>query len=323
MSNHLRHCPKHRKPLPCVHCAAAQPIIQPVTIPGFVPEGSSIAQVNKETDKKEIEKNHAELDRQAERSRNYRKFKREKLEAIKKALRTPIAEIKAVAEARDKAIKNPGSMSQGKFLTDAPTSKGRLENVGNLDLVSAARSRSVVLGCSTIDHETGEAFWPDNDRRHVKPEGVGDGDNEKAPVGRVIGSELPVARTKFKVRLGDDSGRERAIQELIREYVEECVEGDGLIRSLCRLCQAFVKSPGDHIETVHGSENEPTHDARFGDIVSARIRRIERKEAKLQKTVRDKALEITADAKAHAEIGAIQTGYVKLNGRWIPNPSTA
>src|SRR6266851_4519778 len=25
MSSHLRHCPKHRKPLPCAHCALAKP----------------------------------------------------------------------------------------------------------------------------------------------------------------------------------------------------------------------------------------------------------------------------------------------------------
>jgi hypothetical protein len=33
MSNHLRHCPKHRKPLPCVHCALAAKSASSVTVP--------------------------------------------------------------------------------------------------------------------------------------------------------------------------------------------------------------------------------------------------------------------------------------------------
>src|SRR6266581_154124 len=39
MSNHLRHCPKHRKPLPCAHCAlAAEPAQAPAAVGVMEPE---------------------------------------------------------------------------------------------------------------------------------------------------------------------------------------------------------------------------------------------------------------------------------------------
>ena len=102
--------------------------------------------------------------------------------------------------------------------------------------------------------------------------------------------------------------------ELAHEYVREDESG----YSLCRLCQTFIAESGvDHIETVHGNENEPAHDARFGDVISLHIKRKERKEAKLQKAGRDKALEEAANAKAFAEAEATRAGYIKLNGVWV------
>ncbi len=255
-------------------------------------------------------------EKEAARQRARRRTKQEQLAAIKKALRTPIAEIKAAAEARAKAIAQPGSMSRGKYMTDAPTGKGELVPSGNIESIVAARGRSAALGSSTIDPETGEAYWPENDRQRVKPEGIGERDNEKTPPKKDVDG-LPAARQKFLVKL-NDVDREGVVRELAYEYVKEDESG-----CLCRLCQTFVTQHAvDHIETVHGDESEPTHDPRFGDLIDAYIKRQEKKEAKLRKAGRDKALEVIADANARAERDAIHAGYVKLNGKWIPKPRT-
>src|SRR5277367_3374851 len=130
MSNHFRYCPKHRKPLPCPHCALAQTVVQPNTLPGFVSddlkcdyqlfEGAWVCvycarpadmtadgpavtacaprNIKKEDSKniiKEIDRNHADKDRRAKAEKDRRKAKADQIAAIKKALQTPVAEIRA------------------------------------------------------------------------------------------------------------------------------------------------------------------------------------------------------------------------------------
>jgi hypothetical protein len=266
-----------------------------------------------EQSSKEVKTN---AEKEAARQRARRRSKQEQLAEIKKRLKVPIAQVKAAAEARAKAIARPGSMNQGKYMTDAPTGKGELIPSGNIESIAASRGRSAALGSSTIDPETGEAYWPENDRQRVKPEGIGERDNEKTPPKKDVDG-LPAARQKFLVKL-NDVDREGVVRELAYEYVKEDES-----RRLCRLCQTFVTQHAvDHIETVHGDESEPTHDARFGDIIDAHIKRQERKEARLRRAGRDKALEVIADTKARAEAGATRAGYVKLNGVWVPKPRT-
>jgi hypothetical protein len=261
-------------------------------------------------------------EKEAARSRANRKRRAEQKAAIKKAVRTPIAEIKAAAEARAKAIARPGSMNQGRYMRDAPTGKGELETGGygpkKLEDVGAARGRSVGLGSHTIDPETGEAVWSDNDRKRAQAPGLGapsDDNHETTGGAHLDESQMP---RKFVVKL-KDVDMEGAIRELAYEYVKEDESG-----RLCRLCESFVvESAADHIEAVHGDEREPSHDARFGNVINAYIEREERKEAKLRKAGRDKAREVIADAKARAEADATRAGYTKLNGKWIPKPRTA
>jgi len=262
-----------------------------------------------------------DAEKEAARQRARRRTKQEQLAEIKKRLKVPIAQVKAAAEARAKAIARPGSMNQGRYMPDAPTGKGELQTGGygseKLGTVAAARGRGVVLGSHTIDPETNEAVWPDNDRREVKPQGVGQQDNEKSPIQKTK-DDLPVARVKFVVKL-NDVDRERVVRELVYEYVEEDESG-----ALCRLCQTFITgSAAEHITVVHGDENEPAHNDRFGDLIDAYIKREERKEARLRKAGHDKALEEIADTKARAEADATRAGYVKLNGQWVPKPRTA
>ncbi len=260
-------------------------------------------------------------EKEAARQRARRRTKQEQLAAIKERLKTPITEIKAAAEARAKAIARPGSMNRGRYMPDAPTGKGELETGGygpeKLGMVAAAQSRSVELGNHTIDLETGEAVWPDNDRRGVKPQGVGQQDNEKTPSQKTKDG-LPIARAKFIVKL-NDVDIEGVIRELAYKYVKEDESG----RLCCRLCQTFVvESAADHITIVHGDENEPAHDDCFGNIIDAYIKREERKEARLRKAGRQNALEVIADTNARAEADATRAGYVKLNGQWIPKSRT-
>jgi hypothetical protein len=256
---------------------------------------------------------------EAARQRTRRKSKKEQLAEIKKRLKVPIAEVKAAAEARAKAIARPGSMNQGRYMPDAPTGKGELETGGygpeKLETVAAARGRSVGLGSHTIDSDTGEAVWSDNDRKRWQAQGLGaPSDDNYETTG---GAHLDESQTPFDVKL-NDVDKERMIGELAYEYVKEDESG-----RLCQLCQIFIaESAGDHIESVHGDENELTHDDRFGNLIDAYIKREERKEAKLRKAGRDKALEAIADTKARAEADATRAGYVKLNGEWIPKPRT-
>jgi hypothetical protein len=135
VSNHLRHCPKHRKPLPCAHCAVTAPIVQPITIPGFVSTSlpheykrykdvwvcihcnrndhsdipsadvcpkRNIATTNKASTGKEIDKKIAERERRAKAARARRKEKADQLAAIKEALKIPAAVRLAAAKEKQR-----------------------------------------------------------------------------------------------------------------------------------------------------------------------------------------------------------------------------
>jgi hypothetical protein len=127
-----------------------------------------------------------EREKAAKRARERRKRNAGQLAAIKKALRTPVAEIKKAAGEATKAEKERTrlpSMEAGRFVTDAPTGKGELVLGGGskeMDFMAGARQRGVQLGDATFDSETGDACWPEGDRRRVKPEGTGQrpGDRE-------------------------------------------------------------------------------------------------------------------------------------------------
>jgi hypothetical protein len=125
-------------------------------------------------------------EKRAQAARDRRKRQAQQLAAIKERLKIPIAVIQKEAEERAKADRHEaaqGSVNRGRYMTDAPTGKGELVTGGGseeMELIAAARDRAVALGSSNYDDETGEEFWPENDRRRVIPEGTGQrpGDRE-------------------------------------------------------------------------------------------------------------------------------------------------
>jgi hypothetical protein len=365
--NHKRHCPKHRKPLPCAHCALTTAVIQPVTIPGFVPDmpcefklydgvwfcvhcahrvtddgngppvhscsgQARIKRLNKATRRKEIDKDQAEKDRRAERERHRRKTKTDQLAAIKLALKIPIADIKAAAKVKADGSRLP-SMNQGKYMSDAPTGKGALvlQSGGKIDQIYAAICRAQALGSPTIDDETGEAFFADNDRDHWTPKGAGAPSDEKPEITGLSRGGFTYGdgeeKKKFIVDL-NTYAYDQEFRELISTYIVKSESSH-----ICRLC--YFEIPNDtitaeriaftHLYYAHGDplnvkDTKFQHDGRFGDIFDRyqkALRKQEKKQAKLAKAGREKTLEAAADQKARAEIGATKAGYIKLNGEWI------
>ena len=261
MSSHLRHCPKHRKPLPCAHCAlAAKPVVSvketqeptPITPAperfGPLPLSEEAQQLRKE--------------KEAERGRERRKKKREQLAAIKKALKTPIAEIKK-ADKDQRRLEDilrrnakPDSMNRGMTMTGGQklvTGGGSAQ----LEMIAAAAMQSEQLGASTDDG----ANWPDHDRRHVEPMGAGAEDLETV--------------SSFVVKEGTDIDWGQALQNLFRSMFVE-VEPETNHGYVCRLCRADVPSERrclEHLEKIHGNQDEPGHDSRFGNVVGKEARR--------------------------------------------------
>ncbi len=221
--------------------------------------------------------------REAERGRERRKARREQLAAIKDALKTPVREINRRAEELARALKSEHSdMNRGSFITDAPTSQGRLRYSQNIEQVAAAADRAAALGAQIYDPETGELFWPDHDRRRVEPEGTGErgngerSNNEQSTVSNgtstKLASGVPTAKRRFVVKLSKDLDREQALLNLFHR-----LSADGV----CRLCYKDFSSESDlkfheHLEEAHGDESEPEHDPRFGDVITPEVKRIKK-----------------------------------------------
>jgi len=271
---------------------------------------------------KELDKKFQERERRATAAKERRKKKADQLAAIKKALKTPIAAIKEAAKVKAEAGKLP-SMNQGKYMSDAPTGKGALvyKPASKIDQIDAAISRSVPLGSQTIDHETGEAFFADNDRERIAPEGVGASSDEKPEITGVsrdkrqkgftygYGEEEP--NRKFQVRLTGPEYQAGLDAALIACTLPQESE------TFCRLCKQGFGRIENHFTQAHGDPLEPGHDNRFGDVVQKYVKRVKRAHARLEKAGRAVALEAVADQKARAEIEAIQNGYRKLKGEWV------
>jgi|GEM_PF-6030910 len=249
------------------------------------------------------EKEKIRKEKRAQAARNRRKLQREQIAAIKEKLKTPIQEIKKLAEEKAKLDKETksSSMERGKYMTDAPPGVGELVLSGGstqMESIAAAHDRAARLGSPTSDPGTGEAFWPDNDRRHVAPQGTGsegDGDKEKS----------------FYVTLGDGTKEKKAhdynllLTSLVQKYMVEtdvfkspffycqscgakqpktesiqkcirCEAQSGTDKGylhVCRLCgtecDGFIAAK-DHIHRVHGTNSRPEHDNRYGDITTKR-----------------------------------------------------
>lgn len=288
------------------------------------PDSVEFTKAIAEQQARDAEERRAKLAKDATRKRANRKLRADQKAAIKKALKTPVAEIRAAGEACEKAIKRPGSMNAGRFMTDAPTGKGELVTGGygwnKIDAIFAVKSSN-----SSGDNEK---FWPETDRAKIQPEGVGAKKFEKPPEGTAESDDAVEQSARFRVRLnGFDSYA--MFEEIFETYFVE-VPSDKGCTYVCRLCGApfdYKRWSKGHIETVHGDELDPQHDERFGNVLLLYIEKEnkrERKRARLEKAGRENALAVAADARATAESEAAKAGYRKLNGEWIiPDSRTA
>ena len=277
----------------------------------------------------------------AQSARDRRKRNAEQLASIKEKLKTPIAEIKKAAEEQTKLDKQGqarASMKRGLFLTDAPVGKGKLVNGGynseQMELVTAARGRAAALGSPDYEQlgipksASDPAFWPENDRGRVVPEGRGQrpGDREddegedEGPDSTddardnkdERGGSAPILPgSTFQVKLNDGKQDQKEhdydllMGMLVARYcvktkvfkneffycascgakqprtesIQTCArceakngEDNGYLH-VCRLCRSecdgFIAAK-QHIDRVHGSENHPEHDDRFGDLTRRR-----------------------------------------------------
>jgi hypothetical protein len=255
------------------------------------------------------EKEKLDKEKRAKAARDRRKHQAEQLAAIKEILKTPIREIKRLAEEKAKLDKQERalfSMDRGSWMTDAPTGVGELVLAGGsneMEFVAAAHSRAEALGSPGLDIGTGEAFWAENDRRSIAPEGKGSDDSEDS------GS--------FHVRLGDGVQDKRAhdysllldklaeryfvkvevpwtsevfgneffsctscgVQQSRTQSVQRCArcgtqndKYNGYLH-VCRLCGTEcdgLVAAKQHMHRVHGGENRPEHDGRYGDLTRRR-----------------------------------------------------
>jgi hypothetical protein len=335
----FRFCPKHKKPLPCKHCemiaSAPKPIQAPPvssTVRKKIEESLAIAVVETSGPPLSIEQQKKQI--RAQQARDRRKRNAEQLAAIKEKLKTPIAEIRRAAEEQaklDRKVRALSSLRRGSFLIDAPTGKGELVTGGydseQIELVAGTRERAAILGSPTFDPETGEEYWPENDRGRVVPEGTGhrpgDGEDDEEDDGPDSTDEARDNRTErdkdapilpgttFQVKLKDGKEDQKAhdydllLGVLVSSYCAEtqifknefaycascgakqqraesvytCIRcqakngGDNGHLHICRLCgsecDGFVEAK-QHIHRVHGSESNPEHDDRFGDITRRR-----------------------------------------------------
>jgi len=301
----------------CAHCASENDMTAE-GIPAIrVCPARNIQEQNKQSIGKEIDKKQVERERRAKAARERRKARADQRAAIKKALQTPIAVIKEVIKTKAEAEKLP-SMNQGKYISDAPTGKGALvyKPTEKIEQIDAALTRAMPLGSPTIDEETDEAFFPEQDRKHVsKKMGAGSPSDEKPEITGVSSKGFTYKeepRKKFQVKLNGpeyQSGLSSAVNDFT---VEEGGE------TFCRLCEAaIIGRSEDHFKQIHGDPSEPGHDKRFGDIVQKYVKKFVRKHAKLEKAGHKIALEAAADRKIGAAIEATREGWVKVNGEWV------
>ena len=251
MSKHLRHCPKHRKSLPCPHCAvivqkpAIGPPLDEAPPDPFADRLPLVGPVRMSAEAIGVARR-----KEAERGRERRKKKREQLARMKEQLKVPVRDILRKAEELKQALGAESSdMAQGAFIAYAPTGKGRL--VYSEDIGRIADKTDVPLAGQPTDHSS----WGEHDRRNVKPEG--------------IGAEFEDTGPSFVVN-GTNLDRGQALLNLFHRLSE------GFICRLCYLDSGSRHGFERHLEQVHGDESEPKHDHRFGDIISPEAAKVKR-----------------------------------------------
>jgi hypothetical protein len=279
MSSHLRHCPKHRKPLPCAHCAVATPIIQLITVPGFISttlpheykrykdvwvcihcnhndhadtpstdvcSKRNIAIVNQTSAWKQFDKKIAERERRAKAARERRQKNADQLAAIKESLRIPAAVRIAAAREKQRQERSEPKVPQGIVFSNHYRSSGR--EVSGGDYVTEIQE--------AIDGKRAQDFGG----KRVTPQGIGhrfgmsntpDEESTRDPWTK-NSEEVAVAKPQtpiidgdiFKVKLADADWTKSPAYECIPHYFVEMLPLHYQIR--CTKCGAAQ----DDSETV-------------------------------------------------------------------------
>jgi hypothetical protein len=230
----------------------------------------------------DIEKERREKRAAAARAR--RKLHADQIKRVKEVLKIPIAQVKAEAAAKAAAEKRL-SMSAGAYMPEAPTSKGKIVTGGydssKIDYMTGLDvGEEATLGSGVASDQA------EGGRRHGTPEGNApekDFNRDEAEFNlrsrEGMHGWTESGSRGFQVRLTSDAeyDTQRALVYLLDEYFED---------SVCRLCHVDcqdVEDAKDHILAFHGDEREPNHDARFGDIVGPKVKKIRREDRKRQK----------------------------------------
>jgi hypothetical protein len=224
---------------------APKPIQAPAPVPAFLSTEELL-------EKLEISR----AEKQAERARGRRRLRREQLANIKKALKTPIAEIKQQARLAKQIALDHRSVEIGH--TGGFGSK-------KMEEIAAAIGRAELLGPPVDSESYDPETYAVNDRRHVEPEGTSfDGQT-----------------TRFTVKSGTPLESGQALQDLFRDLF---VPDSDDFR--CRLCGAVCLSERrcqEHLEKAHGDDQEPEHDQRFGNIIDDKIAENRKRQRQLRK----------------------------------------
>jgi hypothetical protein len=89
---------------------------------------------------------------------------------------------------------------------------------------------------------------------------------------------------------------------------------------LCRSIVSSQEAADAHIASVHGEEEEPAHDARFGNVIQKYLRKRAREKRKIERLGKKKLAEILPLRPSTASPLRAQSEGWKQEGKWVHVP---
>lgn len=214
-SNHVRHCPRHRRPLPCAHCTLTQKLarVPPVAVAAFEPSQKSESAIRAAKWRENQKQNNPQFAQQeAERKRKER------------------AEIERVQTIEDTLRENPDPLF---VMNDAPHGKGLLVT-GECDSEKIAEIAD--------KHQLSETG------RRVTPKGwgtTGSGNNiDKTPA-----NDLPQEFDDSFMKASFKKFRKPREVRILHQFISELTKKSPML--VCHLCEQQIapgNDPGENIE---------------------------------------------------------------------------
>lgn len=233
-SNHLRHCPRHRRPLPCAHCALAQKAAQtpPAVIAAVDPSPKSASAIRAAKWREKEKQNNPQFAQQeAERKRKER------------------AEIERVQAIEDTLRENPNPPL---VMNDAPHGKGLLVT-GKYDSEKIA--------------EIADKHQLSENGRRVTPKGWGATGGKNKNINRTPANELPEEFDDSFMEKSFKKFRKPRELRILHQFIFELTEKSPML--VCRLCKQQIapgNDPGENIEAgFHHFRTE--HAEQFGVLL--------------------------------------------------------